>query len=246
MPRIPDLIDPRYLNEVGWFLYREKYGYNHFTESYTKERVVWSKMLLEEFLHCCNQDQKWLENKTAVTVGCGCTGDLAMWPAAVKIAIDPLLYTYQKLSMLVEDVPSTSRTIYLSVGVEDMPLLDEFADILLCRNALDHMPDPKEALKQIWRVLKDNGVFYLSVDVGGTPTPDEPSPFTMESLYALLQEDFKILSLSGNHTPFNQDKDYSIWVLASKKQRCTLALSKDKILQAYEASINQERQSDLK
>ena len=25
MPEIPDLTDPRYLDEVGWFLYYEKY-----------------------------------------------------------------------------------------------------------------------------------------------------------------------------------------------------------------------------
>jgi ubiquinone/menaquinone biosynthesis C-methylase UbiE len=81
-----------------------------------------------------------------------------------------------------------------------MPLLDEFADIILCRNALDHMPHPKEALKQIWRVLNNNGIFYLSVDIGGAPTPDEPSPLTTEILCNLLHDGFKILSQSEDHT----------------------------------------------
>jgi ubiquinone/menaquinone biosynthesis C-methylase UbiE len=182
--RLPDFNDPRYLNEVGWFLHREKYGYNYLTDSYTNERLAWSSMLLEEVLSACGQDRKWLENKTVVSIGSGCTGDLAAWPAAVKIAVDPLLRTYQQLNMLVEDTPDTNRTLYLSMGAQEIPLLDDSVDLVLCRNALDHMPDPKNGLAQIWRILKKDGAFFLSVDIGGSPTPDEPSPFTRESLAA--------------------------------------------------------------
>ena len=178
MPKLPDFNDLRYLNEVGWFLYREKYGYNHFTNSYANERLAWSPILLEEFLNACGQDRKWLETKTVLSIGSGCTGDLAAWPVALKIAVDPLLYVYQQLNILIEDHPETNRTLYLSTGVEDLPLLDESVDVVLCRNALDHMPDPKIARAQIWRILKNAGVLFLSVDIGGAPTPDEPSPFT--------------------------------------------------------------------
>ena len=99
MPFIPDFADPRYLNEVGWFLYREKYGYNHFTRSYAEERLVWSQMFLEEVLALCGRDPRWLKDKTVVSIGCGCSGDLAVWPAAAKVGVDPLLYVYQKLGM---------------------------------------------------------------------------------------------------------------------------------------------------
>ena len=56
MPDIPDFSDFRYLNEVGWFLYREKYGYNHHTGSYTDERRVWSQMLLDEVTTLAGKD----------------------------------------------------------------------------------------------------------------------------------------------------------------------------------------------
>ena len=141
MPFIPDFSDLRYLNEVGWFLYREKYGYNHFGRSYAEERLVWSKMFLEEVLALCGRGPRWLKDKTVVSIGCGCSGDLAVWPAATKIGVDPLLYVYQKLGMLVQDVDGTSRTLHLSVGVEQLPLPDECADLVVCRNALDHMLD---------------------------------------------------------------------------------------------------------
>lgn len=245
MPRIPDLNDPRYLNEVGWFLYREKYGYNHHSGSYDKERLVWSEMFLDEFLKFTERDIEWLADKSVVSIGSGCTGDLTCWPSKIKVAIDPLLYTYQQLGMLIDDAPGTNRTVYLSTGIEDIPLLDEFADIVLCRNAFDHMPEPKEALLQISRILKKEGLFYLSVDIGGQPTPDEPSPFTMESLITLLESEFEILSVKDNFPPFNEWRDYSVRITSHKNQRHGLFLNKDIILKAYEEAISKQVQNKL-
>ena len=97
MPHIPDLTDLRYLDEIGWFLYHEKYERDKFGGSYDDERFAYSRLLLEEVLRYLGRDARWLEEKTIVSIGCGCTGDLASFPAAVKIAIDPLLNVYQKL-----------------------------------------------------------------------------------------------------------------------------------------------------
>ncbi len=111
MPEIPDLTDPRYLDEVGWFLYHEKYRRDHFGGSYDAERLAHSRLLLEEVVRHLGRDARWTESKTIVSLGCGCTGDLAAFPAAVKIAIDPLLYVYQQLGMLVKD-EAGSRTVH--------------------------------------------------------------------------------------------------------------------------------------
>jgi SAM-dependent methyltransferase len=237
MPLIPDFTDLRYLNEVGWFLYREKYGYNHHTQSYAKERLIWSQMLLDEVLGYCNHEQKWLKDKTVVSVGCGCTGDLAVWPAATKIAMDPLLYVYQKLGMLLEDAAHTTRTIYLSVGAEEIPLLDECADLVVCRNALDHMLASKQGLQQIWRILKSDGLLFLSVDVGGEPTPDEPTVFSVENLSVLLEEQFETLKFTTGHPAHDEWRDCSVRALARKKPGKTLLPDKKAILQAYETLI---------
>lgn len=237
MPRIPNLSDPRYLDEVGWFLYHEKYKRDHFGGSYNEERLAYSRMLLDEVLERLDRDRSWLENQTVVSIGCGCTGDLASWPVAVKIAVDPLLYTYQKLGMLLDDAPGTSRTIHLSVGVEDLPLLDDCADLVLCRNALDHMPDAEVAVKEIWRILKHDGVLYLSVDIGGSPTLAEPTVFSVESLAGLLRDRFEVLAQTDNHRPHSSWRDHSIRILATKKPRPSLSIDREKILQAYEDVI---------
>lgn len=237
MLKLPDFGDLRYLNEVGWFLYREKYGHNPHTGSFTGERLTWSRMLLDEVTSYCGHDVHWVEDKTVVTVGCGCTGDLAAWPARVKIAVDPLLYTYQKLGMLVSDEPGTQPTICLATGIEGLALLDESADLVICRNALDHMPDPAAGLAQMWRILRSDGRFFLSVDIGGEPTPDEPSPFTAASLATLLDERFDVLVHESGLPGHNAGRACSVRIAAGKRPLPVPSLDKEGILRAYEASI---------
>ena len=87
MPFLPDLTDPRYLDEVGWFLYHEKYGRSQFGGSYDEERLAYSRLLCDEVLSYCDHEEPWLRDKTVVSIGCGCTGDLAAWPAAVKMLL---------------------------------------------------------------------------------------------------------------------------------------------------------------
>jgi SAM-dependent methyltransferase len=237
MPQIPDLInDPRYRNEVGWFLHREKYGRRDTFVSYAAERITYSRLLLDEVLGYAERDINWLTNKTVVSIGCGCTGDLATFPAAVKIAIDPLLYVYQKLGLLLAD-EAGARTVYLSQGAESLPLLDDFADLIVCRNALDHMPKPELALEEFRRILKNEGVLFLSVDIGGAPTPDEPTVFSVESLRVLLEEHFDVLTLSDGHGPHDGWRVCSTRVVARKKSRLSQeGLDREMILRAYENS----------
>ena len=73
------------------------------------------------------------------------------------------------------------RTLYLSIGAESLRLLDDCADSVICRNALDHMPDPPTALGEVWRILRDDGAVFVSVDTGGEPMLDEPTGFLVDS-----------------------------------------------------------------
>jgi len=236
MPEIPDLTDPRYLDEIGWFLYHEKYARDQFGGSYDRERLAYSRLLLDEIAGYLGRDAKSLEGKTVVTVGCGCTGDLAAFPAAIKIAVDPLLNVYRKLGMLLDD-EAGGRTLYLSVGAENIPLLDDYADLVICRNALDHMPDPEAAVKEFSRILKPEGWLFVSVDIGGEPTPDEPTVFSVESLGALLGRCFEVTFLNDNETPHSEGRLRSVRVSAQKKARDGVGIDKAAILRAYEARL---------
>ncbi len=236
MPEIPDLSNPRYLDEVGWFLYHEKYRRDHFGGSYDAERLAYSRLLRDEVVACLGGDVRELESKTVVSIGCGCTGELAAFPARVKVAIDPLLYTYQHLGMLVTDEVG-GRTLYLSLDAEDLPLLDRTADLVICRNALDHMPDPRVALKEMSRILSDDGALFLSVDIGGDPTPDEPTVFSVDSLGALLRERFEVVTLIDDRRPHSASRTGNLRVLARKIPDAGRPLDKAQVLRAYEARL---------
>jgi ubiquinone/menaquinone biosynthesis C-methylase UbiE len=245
MPQIPDLTDPRYLDEIGWFLYHEKYRRSQFGGSYNAERLAYSRLLRDEVVRYLDADASSLDRKTVVSIGCGCTGDLAAFPAAVKIAIDPLLYIYQQLGMLVED-EAGSRTVYLSLAAESLPLLNNCADLVICRNALDHMPDPQVALKELSRILIDDGALFISVDTGGLPTPDEPIVFSVDSLRALLQQDFELVRLDNDNPPHSVGRICSLRVLARKRPRASQPIDKAKILRAYETRLVEETDKSRK
>ncbi|HSF31957.1 MAG TPA: methyltransferase domain-containing protein [Candidatus Tectomicrobia bacterium] len=244
MPLIPDFVDPRYLDEVGWFLFHAKYEREQFGGSYDEERLAYSQSFMDEVLSYCGQDQLWLHDKTVLSIGCGCTGELAAWPAAVKVGVDPLLYAYQRLGLLLDDMAGTSRTIHLGVGIEELPLLDDFADLVVCRNALDHMPDPAKGLQQIGRILKRDGTLFVSVDIGGVPTPDEPTVFTVESLRALLDNQFDIVKQTDDNTPHSPGRVCSLRLLARKRCYASPTLDQEQILQAYMARVEQGEESD--
>jgi SAM-dependent methyltransferase len=239
MPFIPDLTDPRYLDEVGWFLYHEKYGRDKFGGSYDAERRAYSRMLLEEVANYLAQEPTWLEDKTVVSIGCGCSGDLVTFPSRVKIAIDPLLYVYDQLGLLMPDEVG-SPTLYLSIGAEELPLLSDYADLVICRNALDHMHNPAGALKEMGRILNNDGALFVSVDVGGEPTPDEPTVFSIDSLEALLlQEQFEIISCVSDEVPHSAWRHSSMRIIARKKPHNGLTLDKEEILRGYRARLGE-------
>jgi SAM-dependent methyltransferase len=237
MPEIPDLTDPRYRDEVGWFLYHERYGREIFGGSYDEERIAYSRLLLEKVLSSINRDLKWLSDKTVVSVGCGCTGDLVGFPAAMKICIDPLLYTYQKLGMLMADQVD-GRTFYLSLGAENLPLLDDFVDLIICRNALDHMHEPELALAEFRRTLKNDGSLFASVDIGGEPTPDEPTVFSVEGLRVALEKHFEILTFADDFRPHSEGRVCRTIAVARKKPGPDHRLDRDAILRAYQSHLS--------
>jgi ubiquinone/menaquinone biosynthesis C-methylase UbiE len=209
-------------------------------DSFDEERTMFSEILLEEILQHCGEDSDWLKDKTIASIGCGCTGDLSTWPAARKIGIDPLLSVYDKLGMLIQDSPGVSPTLYLAVGAERLPLLDDYVDLVLCRNALDHTLHPDQVLSEAWRVLKDSGLLFLSVDLGGVPTPDEPTVFTKNSLSVMVNRHFDVQVQTAGHRPFAGPRQESVRMLLRKKTLRTIDIDKDSILRDYEDLLGGE------
>ena len=98
------------------------------------------------------------------------------------------------------------------------------------------MPDPSIA-KELWRIVKKDGALFVSVDIGGAPTPDEPTVFSVESLRNLLRDQFEVAALADNCSPHSEGRLYSVRLVARKKILASPSLDKAAILRAYEARL---------
>jgi hypothetical protein len=99
------------------------------------------------------------------------------------------------------------------------------------------MPKPEIALAEIHRILKSDGVLFASVDIGGAPTPDEPTVFSVQSLRALLGEQFDLLTLADDYPPHSEGRVCSTRLMARKKPGPIQPLDKQAILRAYESHL---------
>ena len=50
--------------------------------------------------------------------------------------------------------------------IDNIPVPDKTFDVALCTEVLEHVPKPIEALKEISRILKADGIVYLSAPLG--------------------------------------------------------------------------------
>lgn len=116
----------------------------------------------------------------AVEVGCGpvpvleqVSGDF------IGIAVDPLIPEYAKTYPIWgwKSLPAAMRA-------EDLDLPDRLADHVLSVNALDHFQDPIQALVEMVRILKPEGMLWLQFCIEnaskGNPHPAHKIDLTPE------------------------------------------------------------------
>ena len=100
------------------------------------------------------------------------------------------------------------------------------------------MPNPQVGLKEISRILNDDGALFVSVDIGGSPTPDEPTVFSVDSLRPLLEQEFKVLTLADNYPPHSVGRVCSLRVLARKRPRARQPIDKDENSTCLRSRLN--------
>lgn len=79
------------------------------------------------------------------------------WGDAEKHAIDPLAEQYRERFHELQN-PTVK---YVAGYGEDLPYRDDYFDVVIIRNGLDHLNDPDKALQEVFRVIKSTGVLYL-------------------------------------------------------------------------------------
>lgn len=128
-------------------------------------------------------DPDFFAGKTVVDIGPGAVGFLEASKARIGIAVEPLARELAEHRLL---LPS-DNAVYLSVSAEKIPLLDDFADVVVSRNSLDHVENPSRVVSEVYRILKPGGDFFLIVHLEVEATVTEPYAFTGGDIHQLVR-----------------------------------------------------------
>jgi len=120
--------------------------------------------------------------KVLVDVGCGIRGCLPVVLAKEKVGVDPIIGVLSGKVNFPEGK-------YISARAEDIPLCDDYADVVVCSNALNHFEDPRKSLKEIYRILKNDGVLLVQVYIE-PKSISHTFEFTLEECRSLICEMF--------------------------------------------------------
>lgn len=184
------------LRKIGfdklWPLLVNKYDVElYFQQKWAKEFALYKDKVFEYWkkYRCLDEIKRVCEindDKKILDIGCGISTVLHFINGE-RYGIDPLANEYLKLYKYPKDI-----TIKYGFG-EDISFQDQFFDIIFCSNALDHTVNPHKTISEIYRVLKDNGFFVLTVEffeTEGSRDLAHPHNFTNDHLHSLLGKKF--------------------------------------------------------
>ncbi|HPR98111.1 MAG TPA: methyltransferase domain-containing protein [Methanomassiliicoccales archaeon] len=136
-------------------------------EGYVKSASHADKEVLERVGEMCGD----LHDKLALDVATG-TGHVAMHLAPAAGTVIGLDLTRRMLEVAREEAVkrSISNIAWLRGDVRSLPFPDGSFHAVTCRRAPHHFPDINKALKEMARVLKDDGVMVID----DRSVPDDP------------------------------------------------------------------------
>lgn len=127
------------------------------------------------------EDPAFFDGKVVVDIGPGALGFPDACPARVSIGIEPLARRFAEAGLLL-----TSDAVYLAARAEAIPLVSGTVDVVVARNSLDHVDDPRAAVAEARRLLRPGGTLILNFDVDHTPTATEPHALDAEQVRSWL------------------------------------------------------------
>jgi ubiquinone/menaquinone biosynthesis C-methylase UbiE len=102
-------------------------------------------------------------NGRILEVGSGPVGAVTFMEARERIAVDPLCDFYATQPELVEHRSKDVR--YETSRGEELAFDDKSMDLVIIENVIDHVQNADKVMTEIHRVLKDDGILYLTVNL---------------------------------------------------------------------------------
>jgi ubiquinone/menaquinone biosynthesis C-methylase UbiE len=162
-------------------------------ESYDKQREKEGKAQGYRILSLAKKPRNYFDGKVVVEIGPGCCGLLEMSNARIKVAIEPLAEKFRDNNLLLKN---EGGAVYLTCSAESMPLMSEYADIVIASNCLDHVDDIDQSIAEIHRVLKIGGEVFVNVEIDHPPTECEPHSLSYDDIVELFKY-FRTLFIEG-------------------------------------------------
>jgi len=129
---------------------KEDFRSSEFKELFIKYSEVFGEI---EARYGFSDDSKILD------LGCGATCPSTLFKKGKKYGVDPIAGVF-----LEKDRKELEGKIRLFEGSgENIPFEDGFFDVVLCRNALDHMDDVHRVMTEMKRVTRKKGLVILSI-----------------------------------------------------------------------------------
>lgn len=124
----------------------------------------WRSENLMALISAAFPDQHFdLAQGRVLEVGSGPVGAVSFIEAAERFAIDPLCDFYATHPELVEH--RSKDVCYQTSRGEELAFESKSMDLVIIENVIDHVQNADKVMSEIHRVLKDDGILYLTVNL---------------------------------------------------------------------------------
>ena len=172
--------------------------------------------------HKVHQEQKYLQDlklqknafagKKVLDIGSGPIPSATVFEDCDLYCLDPLLADYIKIGY---PIHYYKQTKFICSDSENIPISDNFFDVVISVNAIDHVNDLFKTSLEIKRVLKTNGILRMHVHYH-KKTKTEPIEINDEIIRNAFNwcENFKKIDESDSKRGYTLSKGegiYTVW-----------------------------------
>jgi SAM-dependent methyltransferase len=174
--------------------------------------LTWHKKHQEvKYLHDLNLDKSVFKGKKILDVGSGPIPSATCFEGADLYCLDPLLDQYLSVGFPLHYYGDVK---FVHGYSEKIPVQDNFFDVVLSANALDHVDDFEVTASEIKRILKKDGVVIFHLHYH-PPTQNEPLELNDERVLNAFSgiKNFRKLSESKDKFGYRcaEDESYALW-----------------------------------